>query len=70
MSKRINIVLPDKTVAVLDRVTTKGTAAASLTAQSGGWSRWKARRSCGNGSRRRRSQTPVAIWKLPLNGFR
>jgi len=24
MSKRINIVLPDKTVAVLDRVTTKG----------------------------------------------
>ncbi len=25
MSKRINIVLPDKTVAVLDRVTTKGT---------------------------------------------
>jgi metal-responsive CopG/Arc/MetJ family transcriptional regulator len=24
MSKRINIILPDKTVAVLDRVTTKG----------------------------------------------
>jgi CopG family transcriptional regulator/antitoxin EndoAI len=25
MSKRMNIILPDKTVAVLDRVTTKGT---------------------------------------------
>src|SRR5579862_8672088 len=25
MSKRINIILPDKTVAVLDRVTTRGT---------------------------------------------
>ncbi len=25
MSKRINIILPDKTVSVLDRVTTKGT---------------------------------------------
>jgi hypothetical protein len=31
MSKRINIVLPDKTLAVLDRVTPKGTRSSSST---------------------------------------
>jgi hypothetical protein len=35
MNKRITIILPEKTVAVLDRVTKEGIGAVSLTAPSG-----------------------------------